>query len=185
MLLAVAQLDIAGQREILAERVSLKAVVGEDAAQVGVAVENDAKAVPHLALEPTGDGVQARQRRHRQHVVGVELDPDAPVLGQRQQVVIDVEAADPLGIIGSAKVHQLVEGELGIVAQPGDHIDDRVADNEYRDLTAMLGHAEDSRAEQRLDARANAVVGLGLRPVSRHRSKLPVRRIFRWRARIP
>src|SRR3546814_16674992 len=37
--LRIAQLDIARQREILALRVSAKAVIGEDAAQVGIALE--------------------------------------------------------------------------------------------------------------------------------------------------
>src|SRR3546814_5782397 len=53
--LRIAQLDIARQREILALRVSAKAVIGEDAAQVGIALEQHAVHVVHLALEPAGD----------------------------------------------------------------------------------------------------------------------------------
>ena len=34
----------------------LEPIVGEDAAQVGVVIEEDAEHVPHLALEPVGGG---------------------------------------------------------------------------------------------------------------------------------
>ena len=42
------------QREVLAERMADEAVVGEDAAQVRVAAEQDAEQVERLALEPVG-----------------------------------------------------------------------------------------------------------------------------------
>ena len=42
LLVVVADLDEAGQREILAQRMPLEAVVGEDAAQVRMAGEQDA-----------------------------------------------------------------------------------------------------------------------------------------------
>ena len=50
--LVVADLDIAGQREILAQRMTLEAVIGQDAAQIGLAGEDDAEQVPGLALPP-------------------------------------------------------------------------------------------------------------------------------------
>src|SRR5690242_1061258 len=56
LLLVVAHLHVAGQGEVLAERVADEAVVGEDAAQVRVAVEQDAEHVEGLALEPGGGG---------------------------------------------------------------------------------------------------------------------------------
>jgi hypothetical protein len=39
LLVVVANLDEAGQREVLAQRIALEAVIGEDAAQVGMAGE--------------------------------------------------------------------------------------------------------------------------------------------------
>ena len=54
LLLVVAHLDIAGQREILAQRMPLEAVIGQDAAQIGMVAEKDAVHVPGLALEPAG-----------------------------------------------------------------------------------------------------------------------------------
>ena len=60
LLVVVAHLDKAGEREILAQRMALEAVVGEDAAQVGMAGEQDAVEVVGLALEPVGAGKHRR-----------------------------------------------------------------------------------------------------------------------------
>ena len=58
-LVVVAELDEAGEREVLAQRMALEAVVGEDAAQIGMAGEQDAVEIVGLALEPVGAGKQA------------------------------------------------------------------------------------------------------------------------------
>ena len=58
LLFVVAQLDIAGQREILAQRMPLEAVIGQDAAQIGMVGEIDAEQIPGLALEPAGGAEQ-------------------------------------------------------------------------------------------------------------------------------
>src|SRR5690606_27803982 len=54
-LFRIAQLDIAGEREILALRMALEAVIGEDAPEVRVAVEQHAVHVVDFALEPARD----------------------------------------------------------------------------------------------------------------------------------
>ena len=93
LLVVVANLDEAGQREILAQRVPLEAVVGEDAAQVRVAGEQDAVEVVGLALEPVGAGKNIDERRAPASSSSVcDLHADAPVVLGRQQVVDDVEA---------------------------------------------------------------------------------------------
>ena len=56
-LVVVTHLDEAGQREILAQRMALEAVVGEDAAQVRMAGEQDAVEIVGLAFEPVGAGI--------------------------------------------------------------------------------------------------------------------------------
>jgi hypothetical protein len=77
LLRVVAHLDMAGEREVLAERMADEAVVGEDAAQVRVAVEDDAEQVERLALEPVRHRPHVDQRSdHRKPVVGCE-NPDA------------------------------------------------------------------------------------------------------------
>jgi hypothetical protein len=48
----VLHFDIPAEREVLAERMADEAVVGEDAAQVRMAAEQDAKQVERLTLEP-------------------------------------------------------------------------------------------------------------------------------------
>jgi hypothetical protein len=91
LLFGIAAFDIAGEREILAERVPAKAVIGEDAAQIVIAVEQHAEHVEHFALEPAGDREQARDRRHRLFLIGGDTDADTVVPGDRQQVIDDLE----------------------------------------------------------------------------------------------
>ena len=52
----VAHFDEAGHREILAQRMAVEAVVGEDAAKIRMAVEQDAEQVVDFALVPVGGG---------------------------------------------------------------------------------------------------------------------------------
>ncbi len=90
--LVVADLDIAGQREILAQRMTLEAVIGQDAAQVRLAVEDDAEQVPRLALPPRRGRPDCAYRRHRRSGIGGDNDPDALVQRHRQQIVDDIES---------------------------------------------------------------------------------------------
>src|SRR5258708_4428653 len=50
----VAHLNETGHREVLAQRVTIEAVVGQKAAQIRMAVEYHAEQVINLALEPVG-----------------------------------------------------------------------------------------------------------------------------------
>src|SRR3990170_2393724 len=58
----VAHFDVSHDREILAERMTDEAVVGEDAPQVRVPGENDAEQVERLAFEPVGRRPYSRHR---------------------------------------------------------------------------------------------------------------------------
>src|SRR3954469_9052450 len=51
-----AHLDKAGQREVLAQRMAVEAVIGQEPAHVGVTGKHHAVKVPCLALEPVGAG---------------------------------------------------------------------------------------------------------------------------------
>ena len=53
-LFVVMDFDIAGQREILAQRMSLEPVIGEDPAMVRKTFEGDAEQIPDLPLPPCG-----------------------------------------------------------------------------------------------------------------------------------
>src|SRR5262245_18207426 len=63
--LAITHLDKAGEREILAQGMALNAVIGEDAAQVGMTGEQDAVEVESLALIPVRRGEHPDRRGHR------------------------------------------------------------------------------------------------------------------------
>jgi len=54
LLVVVADFDEAGEREILAQRMALETVVGEDSAHVGMTDEEHAVEIVGLALEPVG-----------------------------------------------------------------------------------------------------------------------------------
>ena len=84
---------MADQREVLAERMADEAVVGEEAAQVRVAREQDAEEVEGLALEPVGRGPDLDQGvDHRVGVIGAEgAQAQPPVMRDRQQVRHDGE----------------------------------------------------------------------------------------------
>src|SRR5207247_2075836 len=52
LLVVVTDFDIAGQREVLAQRITIEAIIREDATEIGVSSEEDAVQVVGLALEP-------------------------------------------------------------------------------------------------------------------------------------
>jgi hypothetical protein len=113
----VAHLDVARHREVLAQRMADEAVVGQDAAQVDMALEDDAEHVEGLALEPVGRRPQVGDRGHHgQVVVGREhLQAHAPVQAHRQQVRHDAVARTlpglvlPGAVVDAAQVDQLLE----------------------------------------------------------------------------
>src|SRR3546814_12861216 len=76
----VANLDVADEREILAERMAYEAVVGQDPAQVRVALEDDAEQVEGLAFEQVRARPQVGDRGHDRQAVGDgdAGDPHAP-----------------------------------------------------------------------------------------------------------
>jgi hypothetical protein len=86
-LVVIADLHVAGEGEVAALRVALKAVVGEDAAEVGFVGEEDAVHVPNLTLVPVGRTVNFHRGLDGAQLVGVRLDADARVIAERQQVV--------------------------------------------------------------------------------------------------
>src|SRR4051812_3567841 len=79
LLVVVADLDETGERKILAQRMALEAVIGEQPAHVRMAGEDDAVQVVSLALEPVGAGKDADDGSNRRLLVDLELHPDAQV----------------------------------------------------------------------------------------------------------
>src|SRR5690606_11264150 len=99
----VAHFDVTGNRAVLAEGVADEAVIRQDAAQVGVALGDDAVQVKGLAFVPVDRWPDAHQRGdHRKGVVGrIGAHAQAPVMGHRQQVDHHGEA---LGMGGVGRV---------------------------------------------------------------------------------
>src|SRR5215469_4884382 len=116
LLLVVAHFHVAGEREILAERMAHEAVVREDAAQVGVAVEQHAEEVEGLALEPGGGGPDVDDRvHHRRFGAGAE-DPEAqPLVAAHGEQVVDHGVAPfrRRGGLRLGALHAAAEAGLG------------------------------------------------------------------------
>ncbi len=107
-LFGITQLDIAGQRKILAERMPFEAVIGEDAAQIGIACEYDAEHVENFALKPSGDRPQRGDGRHRRILVGRNFEHDPVVLRQAEQHVDHFEPLVARRVIGPRDFDQLL-----------------------------------------------------------------------------
>jgi hypothetical protein len=123
----VAHFHVARERKVLAQRMAFEAVVGEQAAQIGMVGEIDAVEVPGFALEPACRREQTHCRFDRRVFVGAELHTDAPVVAHRQEIVDDVETFGALGPIDAAKIHEGRELARRIVAQMAEHAQDRIA----------------------------------------------------------
>src|SRR5215472_15363703 len=76
LLLVVAHLDIAGEREILAQRMALEPVIGEEAPEIRMIGKEDAVEVPRFALEPPGGTEHGNDGRDRPGLVGHDLHAD-------------------------------------------------------------------------------------------------------------
>ncbi len=104
LLVVVAHLDEAGHREVLAQRMALEAIVGQDAAQVRVPVEQHAEKVVGLALVPVGAGKHGQALATGVASSVATLTRIRAVQLRRQQVIDDLEALLALGIVGAADV---------------------------------------------------------------------------------
>src|SRR5205823_10579638 len=119
-----AYLDVTGQRKILAQRKTLKPIIGEYSPQIGMSGKQDAVHIEGFPLEPIGRQKNRDGGWHSRGFAGFDFDPDTPVLLDRQQMIDDVKAPRTVWIIGAANIYQQPEPALGIVAQPGQYRDD-------------------------------------------------------------
>src|SRR5690606_12724791 len=128
----VAHFDGARQGEVFAERMADETVVGQDAAQVGVAFEDNAEQVEGFALEPVHAGPALDQRGHhgevvvrrpgahtqapvvldgqqvRDHRVAGALDARRPRVGRRTCAIAPGKVIDP------AQIDAGVEAKAGV-----------------------------------------------------------------------
>ncbi len=166
----VAHLDVARQREILAEGMADEAVVGQDAAQVVMAIEHDAIEVEGLALVPVGGVPDAGHRRHHgEVVVGAEhLHAHALVEADGQQVrhhgVARAFRAHVAigGVVDAAEVHELLEPAAGRIAQQlhrGQVVGGRDGHREFverdHDVARLVAERSGDRVPQSLGSDGN------------------------------
>ncbi len=173
LLVVVAHLDEAGEREILAQRMALEAVVGEQPAHVGMIGEHHAVEVPGLALEPLGAGKHRDDRRNRRHLVGLGLHADARVLLRREEMIDDVEALLARRPVHRGHIDDVPELAARIVAQERRDLHDvgrLCGDRQFAIGDGMPGDRAGQRAHDRF---AQCVECL-----AHQRSIVPVRRIF-------
>src|SRR5690606_10639930 len=92
-----------------------ESIVGEDAAQVRMTVEDDAEQVEGLALEPVGAGMDARQGiQRRLRIVRAECAQRQPlVVGDREQLVDGCKAWPGVRLAFAATDHRAAETTAG------------------------------------------------------------------------
>src|SRR6187399_834780 len=111
----VAHLDVADQREVLAERMADEAVVGEDAAQIRVTGEKNAEQVERLALEPVGTRPDVDQRIDDGifRVDAARTQTQTLIVRDRQQVVRDGETRAVVRLARCAAIYATAETGRG------------------------------------------------------------------------
>ena len=164
-----------------------KAVIGQDTAQVGVAREQHAVHVVHLALQPARDRPQPGDRRHRMLLVGRDVDVETMVAGQRQEAIHHLEPLGPIRVVDPGDLHQLLIFKPRCVTQRLECADDAIAVDAQHHLAHLIDRIDQrwtQRRANRLDRLAIEVGGVGRRRRP-HRSMLPLRRIFRCSCMMP
>lgn len=115
LLLVVPDLSVAGQGEVLAQRVALEAVIGHDAAEVRVAGEEDTEKIVDFALVPIGTPVESCDAGDRGRLISVGLDANAGVVADAKEVVDDLEALVPRRVVDSRDGRDLSKLGGGVV----------------------------------------------------------------------
>ena len=103
---------------------ALEAVVGQDAAKIGMAREADAVEVVGFPLVPIGRRKYVVDACDGCRLVGRNLDPQPLIEAQRQQMVDDIEPFGAFGIVDAADVDQDFKLAFRIVAKLREDFDD-------------------------------------------------------------
>ena len=115
--IVVANLDMPGQREILAKRMPFEPVIGQQTPKVRMAGEEDTEHVPGFALRPVGRGIDSRHRRHRLTFANGDENAHPHVVLHRQKLIDHLETFRALRIIDGGQVRKLVEAGVSVVAK--------------------------------------------------------------------
>src|SRR5450631_1844189 len=170
LLVVVAHLEKAGGRKILAQRMAVKAVVGQKPPHVRMPGEDHAVEIVGFALEPVGARKHRDDRRHLGGLVGLGAQADARIQRWRQKVIDHLKALGAAGIIHRGHVDQADKAAAGIVAQEFYDVDNPVGLHVYRELPEC-----DRMPARRSGKRANNRLPQGVEPAVVHSKTLSVR----------
>lgn len=130
---------------------ALETVVGEDTAQVGVALEEDTEHIVDLTLVPVSGLEKAGSRGHSAELASVGLHADSGVEADAEHVVYNLESVFTAGEVGSSDVHERTELRTGVVAEESEHRNECRGSNvdgelilPYSELLDKLGHHTDN-----------------------------------------
>src|SRR5579875_2962631 len=136
LLVVPAHLHEAGEREILAQRVALEAVVGEDTAQIRMAGEQDPVEIIGLPLVPVRAAIDLDDGGHGRRLVRLDLHAYALIETRRKEVIDDVETLLAARPIHRGDVDDAGELALRRVAQVARDLDDVRGLHAQREFTA-------------------------------------------------
>lgn len=120
LLLVISDLGVTGEREILAQRVSVETIVRHDSPQIRVTGEEHTEKIVHFSLVPIGAVVEARDGRHWGGLVCVCLDAYAGVVSDGEHVIDHFEALVTGGVVDCGDVGDLRELGGGVVFEEGE-----------------------------------------------------------------
>src|SRR3569833_854397 len=141
----ITHFHFANERKIFAEGMADETIIGEEAAQIRLAVEQDTEEVEGLALVPVGaipdrhHGIHARRLGIQQY-----FHAQALVVADRQEVIhlgetrAGIRALAVTQIIDAAEVHHLIEGKGRLVAQCAHRLQQTVARYLHGGLAAIF-----------------------------------------------
>ena len=137
---------------VLPHRVPLERLVGQDAAEVRVPLEDDAVEVPRLALEPVGALEDAGEGGELRLRLGHgRLQPDVVLLRDGVQVqhhLVPVLPVLAVEVVDAAEVEEQLVVELRVVAEEARGLDPAPAVHGDRQVAAEVVEREDAVAER-------------------------------------
>ena len=187
----IMQFLIAGQREILAERMPLKTIIGEDTPQIRVARKDHAEHVVNLTLQPARHRPQRGDGGHRRILGGRTFHHDPAVFGEAEQHIDHLEPFGTRRIIGAGNLDQLLI--LMRVTQLAQRVLNTIPADGKNNLTIALMRGHDQITQRSAERFHQPLRGYELRcgmknsHISPHgqRSMVPVRRILRCNCITP
>ena len=109
---------------VLAQSVSLECLVGEDSAEIRVAVESYSHQIPGFAFKPIGRFPDSVGGRHPRIVlVDRDPDPDTVPLVEAGEVIDHLETLLVLRVVDATDIEQQVAVELRTIAECAQHLD--------------------------------------------------------------